>query len=391
MHEKGFAEVGTNELSTDLIVKLQPWGRIEGKVWEYNKPLTNQEVWASAASASWPESLRTVFRTNSDDQGRFAFEFVPPGKYSICRMIPMGHGASPGPREVVRVEPGATSSLKVGGQGRPVIGQLKIMNPYVAIDWQHDYYTAHSIRPQPPKELKTAAEFEAWRNKPEIQQANDAARSYPMKFAADGSFRIEEMLPGKYEMQINIYDPRDPEAFAYSKYIASTTKTFEVPESNASEPLDIETFEITLKPDAKLGATDAPGFEATDMEGKPFKLSDFHGKYVLLDFWATWCGPCIGEFPYLKQLHEKYKDRNDFLIIALSVDKTINEPRDFLKKNDLPWMQLYLGSAGTVQKMPAQYGVQGIPSVFLVNPDGKIIDSDMEGSSMVMRLGNHLK
>jgi thiol-disulfide isomerase/thioredoxin len=111
---------------------------------------------------------------------------------------------------------------------------------------------------------------------------------------------------------------------------------------------------------------------------------------VLLDFWATWCSPCVGEIPYLKQAHEKFKDRSDFVMISLSLDKTANEPRDFLKKNDLPWVQGYLGEWSEA-KVAGQYGVEGIPALFLVGPDGKIIESELEGSSMIARLESHLK
>jgi thiol-disulfide isomerase/thioredoxin len=126
------------------------------------------------------------------------------------------------------------------------------------------------------------------------------------------------------------------------------------------------------------------------MAGKSFKLSDYRGKYALLDFWATWCGPCIGEIPYLKQAHEKFKDRGDFAMISLSLDKTINEPREFLKKNDLPWVQGYLGDWSET-KVAGQYGVEGIPAIFLVSPEGKLIESELEGSSIISRIEKRLK
>jgi thiol-disulfide isomerase/thioredoxin len=394
VHEEGFAEIGSNDFSTNLTVKLQPWGRIEGVVWEYDKLVTNQGIWGSAASGSPWESLHTEFRTNTDVQGRFAFDFVPPGKYSVFRMIPMGAGSSSGgPREVVQVQPGKTALVKLGGAGRPVVGRMKILNPYLAIDWQTsvDFCNAHLILPQPPTNLTTPEQFAAWRNQPEVQQAYEASRSYPIRFAADGSFRMDEVVPGKYAMQIQIYDPRDPNARAYAKYIAPIqSKEFEAPPSDSREPLDIGTFEIALKPDLKSGQTDAPEFEVSDMAGRKFKLSDYRGKYVLLDFWATWCGPCLGEIPYLKKAHEEFKDRSDFVMISLSIDQTVNAPREFLKKNDLPWVQGYAGNeSGT--NVSGQYGVEGIPALFLVSPEGKLIESDMEGSSLIARLENHLK
>ena len=134
----------------------------------------------------------------------------------------------------------------------------------------------------------------------------------------------------------------------------------------------------------------APPFALTTIDGRHVSMDGLAGKVVLIDFWATWCGPCIGEIPYLKQAHEKFKDRSDFAMISLSLDKTVNEPREFLKKNDLPWLQGYLGEWSET-KVAGQYGVEGIPALFLVSPDGKIIESELEGSSMIARLENYLK
>jgi thiol-disulfide isomerase/thioredoxin len=388
--EKGFAVAETNELSTNMTVRLQPWGRIEGVVWDYNKLVTNQDVWGSAFIAMWPESLRVEMRTNSDDHGRFVFQVVPPGKYRVYRMMPMPNGgASGGSGEVVRVEPGATASVKVGGQGRPVVGRFHLTNPYVPIEWQDNrgINIAQSISPKVPEGLKTREEFEAWRSRPEIQKAFDEIRNYPIQIAADGSFRMDEVVPGKYEMRIQAYDPRDPDAFAYSKYIIDTTKPFEVPQSDSREALDLGAVDIELKPDIKKGLTEAPEIEGTDLDGKKFKLSDFRGKYVLVDFWATWCGPCIAELPYLRQVHDKFKDRKDFVMLSVSIDKTIKEPRDFLKKNDVPWMQGYIGDDPGV---PSRYGVEGIPSIFLISPDGKIVETELRGGAMVESVGKRL-
>jgi protocatechuate 3,4-dioxygenase beta subunit len=232
VHEKGFAEIQTNEFSTNVTLKLQPWGRIEGTVWEYGNLITNQGVWASCANATWPESLRMELRTNSDAQGTFAFDFVPAGKFRIYRMIPTGSGASSGPGKVVEVRPSTTTTIKLGGEGRPVVGRFKITNPYVAVDWQGNgnYLYARSTTPKPPKDLKTREDFDAWRKRPEIQQAYDCQRNYPVRVAADGSFRMDEVVPGQYDMRIQVLDPRDRDAMAYSKYIATATKSFEVPQ-----------------------------------------------------------------------------------------------------------------------------------------------------------------
>lgn len=394
VHPQGVAEVSTNEFGDPLKIRLQPWSRIEGTVWEYGQTVTNQQIWMSAMGSIGPETFRAEFRTDSDGQGRFTFDFVPPGKYMLYRMIPRERGGYSGPSQTVRVQPGASVAVKLGGEGRPVIGQFKITNPYVLIDWPGVEVYAHSVLPRWPSSLKTREEIESWRRQPEVEQAFDSVRNYPIRIAPDGSFRMDEVLPGQYQLQLRILDPRDSSAFAYSKHIADVSKSFEVPKpakpADESQPLDIGTVEVTLKPEFQSGKTDAPAFEATDLNGKKLQLSDYRGKYVLLDFWATWCGPCIGQLSYLKQVHEKFKDRPDFVLLSLSLDKSADDLRTFLKKENLPWTQGYLGDWSSTD-VPSSYGVRGIPAVFLIDPQGKVVESDLEGGTMILKLQQHLK
>jgi hypothetical protein len=78
------------------------------------------------------------------------------------------------------------------------------------------------------------------------------------------------------------------------------------------------------------------------------------------------------------------------VIISLSLDKSIDDLRAFLKKNEMPWTQAYLGDWST-SRVPEAYGVQGIPAMFLINPEGKLIESELQGSSLMAKLQKHLK
>jgi RNA polymerase sigma factor (sigma-70 family) len=131
-------------------------------------------------------------------------------------------------------------------------------------------------------------------------------------------------------------------------------------------------------PDA--GAT-APAIDATTLGGKPLSLSDFKGKYVLLDFWATWCGPCIGEIPNLQSVYDAFGNDDRFTILSVSVDETIDEPQKFQEKRKLPWPQAYL-SGGMHGPTPGKFGVQAIPAFVLVGPDGKIVARGMRGDEI---------
>lgn len=118
-------------------------------------------------------------------------------------------------------------------------------------------------------------------------------------------------------------------------------------------------------------------FEAETPDGTKHHLSEYAGKgqYVLIDFWASWCGPCIGSFPMMKQLHEAYKDRG-LHIVGVSCDKDREAWLKALDKHQLPWTALLSPSAkGDACSL---YGVSGIPTVILIAPDGTILSISTE-------------
>jgi peroxiredoxin len=138
---------------------------------------------------------------------------------------------------------------------------------------------------------------------------------------------------------------------------------------------------------------DAPFFTQTDLKGKNISLEDFKGKYVLLDFWASWCVPCREENPYLKQAYSKYQDKG-FTIIAFSLDRLEDKDAwiDAIKKDDVPWIQVcdFKGWKGEVVNEYNLLG-KGIPANFLINPDGKIIAKDLSGDEVEKKLAEYIK
>ena len=112
----------------------------------------------------------------------------------------------------------------------------------------------------------------------------------------------------------------------------------------------------------------APALTLPDLTGKPVSLSDYKGKVVLVDFWATWCDPCLAEMPDLKEVHEKYKDRG-FAILGVSVDEDGPEAvAAFARENSVPYQLLWAGA-----KRIAGWDVPGVPSAFLIRPDGSLV------------------
>lgn len=121
----------------------------------------------------------------------------------------------------------------------------------------------------------------------------------------------------------------------------------------------------------------SPGLRATDVDGKEYTLADFRGKYVYIDMWATWCGPCKREMPYLKALEDEFKDA-EIVFLGLSVDKDKAAWEEMVRTGDLTGVQLYLGTGSSFQEA---YRVEGIPRFILLDKSGRIISNDMSRPS----------
>ena len=134
------------------------------------------------------------------------------------------------------------------------------------------------------------------------------------------------------------------------------------PESTVAEAVETETSAV------EADGVEAPDFTLNDLNGKPLTLSSLRGKYVILDFWGSWCVWCIKGIPQMKEYYQKYAGK--FEILGIDCNDTEAKWKAAVEKYELPWLHVYNTRDSKVLE---QYEIEGFPTKIIVGPDGKIV------------------
>jgi thiol-disulfide isomerase/thioredoxin len=197
------------------------------------------------------------------------------------------------------------------------------------------------------------------------------------KIRDDSAFNYEDMLastPDDFNKKIN-----DKQNAAIAKlekggydvnFIALQKKAAQ------QELFEMKMYFKQKQEQQKLNNATAPSFDYVNYAGGKTKLEDLRGKYVYIDVWATWCGPCRGEIPHLKKVEEKYHGKNiAFVSISVDVQKDFEKWKTFVKDKELGGIQLFADKDWNSDFTKA-FGINSIPRFILIDPTGKVVDAD---------------
>jgi thiol-disulfide isomerase/thioredoxin len=209
----------------------------------------------------------------------------------------------------------------------------------------------------------------------ELNEKNDTTGLVKLSKIFD-SLRIDDIAKAKKYLETNknvtlsLFSFMRFASFS-ADYAASEPYFFKLPKwaKESADGLNIAK-KISSSKTVQLN-TVAPSIESKNLTGEVINAKEYSGKYIFLDFWASWCGPCRKEHPELKNLYNKFRDKN-FQIISISLDEKKDNWRYAVEKDSLSWINIS-ELKGFQAKAALDYGVQSIPANFLINTEGIII------------------
>jgi hypothetical protein len=355
------------------------------------------------AAEEWDISRIRVDRfATTDDQGRFVFDNVPPGDVWVShaggkKNPPNGQIIHGRKMTLIEVQSGKPTIVQVGGKGRPIIGRLPTTvaeDPELKLVWQDSAARSvggrfhRSDLPQPPHDPNLTPQEHSKRY---FQwQKSTAEGRYRLKYGwneefdvnPDGTFRIDDVLPGKYEAYFD-YQVREGRQRYFGPSLIAAFAQFEVkemPGERSDEPIDVGLVQVKVRP-RLLDGKPAPDFAVNRLDdGKEVKLSDFKGKHVVLKLWYNW-NKLEEDGPAMKKAFQVIKNDPQFVMLNISFTDTNATYKKSLVEGGVPGIH----ATAKHETFPNAYTSWPF-EVCLIDPAGKVEMRDVRLEELERRL-----
>lgn len=315
-----------------------------------DRVVVHHDLVSDMLNARRRSELKTVNDTVTAKDGKFTFALDPKGAAHYMIEISDENVAEfyAAPGESISVSVESLSPMNYSVAGTPLMEDITALNR-LTTPLEDEYRKMASSAVQPSE-----AEVENLMNRFDNTLTDFIAKN-------PGSAAVAyAMLNLRGEKFMEAYEAMTPEA----------KKSILYPFVEKQVEATREQLENEKKRNAMLnGTTEAPDFTLKDLNGKNVSLSQFRGKWVILDFWGSWCGWCIKGMPKLKEAYKEYAGRLE--VIGIDCNETEEAWRAGVAKNELPWVNVYNPKEST---LTSQYLVEGYPTKVIINPEGKIAD-----------------
>ncbi len=356
---------------------VQPWARVKGLLKQDGKPMPKCRVYFEPIEFVGGDQPRIDLRLSAEtaSDGSFAFDRVPPIAGRVRSFLHFSVDSPLKSSRSVPLEllPGSEASLELGGEGAEVVGTFEVDPPRTPFDYHFSltYLVAKGEGIKTPPSLADKGFdwrkgwTDSWFKSQEGGAYLNTLHNWFVKPDPDGNFRISGVPPGEYELAVNLYGTTEG---CLVHPVAQRVMPIEIA---ADQPLvDLGKVIIPTQDVPKVGDL-AKNFEFESPDGKSTDLDAQRGKYVLVDFWATWCGPCITKIPEVEALRKQFDGAQKLIVLGANLDSDPSGTREFLKENPLAWHHAFLGDWSSTD-VPKRYGISTVPAYVLVDPEGRI-------------------
>lgn len=404
-HESGAGFYLATELPEDVRLTLLPWASCEGVLHEHGQPVKGGIVAIESLVYNLNDYIVIAPAvTGERGQWRIGHLLAKAGPleevyYTAGRELRRDPDLIVAQRYEVHASPGKDLRIDMARKGVDVVGRLIIPKERQAeVSWRHSTIglLVESPRFVPPPEFE---KFTDEQKKTFYEQSDRAKymKAHPQRYqqatlSEDGTFRFIDVPPGQFRFTAVVMPlPPGGEQHRFFDPLAQITQTITVPPE--AEGIEDAVFDLGgIQP--WVYANLQPGDVAPDVrfrlaDGTEQTLKAFRGRHVLVDFWATWCGSCIGEMPTINAVHDQFGRDGQLAVIGLSLDENPEDAWTYAAKEKFTWTQGALGGWHNTP-VPSQFGVLGIPTLFLIGPDGKILARDMRGDEIIPTVRKHL-
>lgn len=378
----GYAEQYCDPKGRPKNMKLEAWSSVEGQLFQDGKPVADSLIFANPIRAlgNGNPHVQDSFQTRTDINGRFVFEKLPPVPTTIrAYLSPWRDFNITSARQIpIDLQPGERHSVNLGGEGIQITGKVKLIGDgSEGIEFRYglNYLVAKNASVKVPVHAQFKPEWETGQQKEYEEklwgnlQTKEGIENHFVKINEDGTFLINGVQPGNYRFLIKMYEPPsgclvDPVGYAFVEF---STDDYQV----NGNSIDMGTIDVQLKMRPKVGET-LPNFSFQDTKGKTRRVSEYRGKYVLIDYWATWCAPCIKSIPDVQKLVNDIADLNDAEVLSISLDEEKDRWLDTVGSKQMTWGQGIVGDIKDTNSGKAM-GISSVPHYIVLDPQGTIV------------------